>query len=101
MKAARSENEGPPNAQKRIEMARPEMPFPTLAVSSIPARFLLWSGVIEIRRLVHLHLRLGKKEIARPGKHCERQIQEKNRHAGLLPQTEPRRKNMDTKAHTR
>jgi hypothetical protein len=86
---------------KQIEMARPEMPFRTLAVTSMPGRFLLWSGVIEIRRLVHLHLRLGKQEIARTGKHSERQIPEKNGHDGLLLQTEPRRKNMDTKAHTR
>jgi hypothetical protein len=68
----------------------------------MPGRFLLRSGVIEIRRpFVHLHLRLGKQEIARTGKHSERQIPEKNGHDRLLPQTEPRRKNMDTKAHTR
>jgi hypothetical protein len=82
-------------------MARPEMPFRALAVTSMPGRFLLWSGVIEIRRLVHLHLRLGKQEIARTGKHSERQIPEKNGHDRLLLQTAPRRKNMDTKAHTR
>jgi hypothetical protein len=91
-----------PTGPKQIEMARPEMPVRALAVTSMPGRFLLRSGVIEIRRpFVHLHLRLGKQEIARTGKHSERQIPEKNGHDRLLPQTEPRRKNMDTKAHTR
>jgi hypothetical protein len=62
----------------------------TLAVTSRPGRFLLWCGVIEIRRLVQLHLRLGKQEIARTGKHSERQIPQKNGHDGLLLQSEPR-----------
>jgi hypothetical protein len=52
-------------------------------------RFLLRPGLVEVRRLVHFHLKPGKWEIARTVKHGERQIAEKNGHdEEMLPAAE-------------